>query len=57
MDSNTDADIQKLIATVFQNSTMLIIAHRLETLDCCDRILRLERGSPTTIVEVVHGQI
>ena len=31
---------------------MLIIAHRLETLNHCNRVLRIEHGSPTRVIEV-----
>ena len=52
MDSKTDAIVQSTISDSFQESTMLIIAHRLETLDHCNRVIRLEHGPPTRVIEM-----
>ncbi|XP_030058334.1 LOW QUALITY PROTEIN: multidrug resistance-associated protein 5-like [Microcaecilia unicolor] len=43
-DSETDALIQETIKDVFSNCTILIIAHRLNTVLNCDRIMVLEDG-------------
>lgn len=44
VDVETDALIQKTIRTAFQGVTVLIIAHRLDTVADCDAIVELQDG-------------
>ena len=44
IDSEMDAMIQQTISEVFANCTMLVIAHRLNTVLSCHRILVLDAG-------------
>lgn len=44
IDLKTEEKIQKCIDQDFKNTTMLIIAHRIQTIMNCDRILVLEKG-------------
>lgn len=57
VDENTDETIQSIIAEKFRDRTVLMIAHRLNTVAHCDRILVLDKGiivnfdTPTNIMK------
>ncbi|MBW0487072.1 hypothetical protein O181_026787 [Austropuccinia psidii MF-1] len=44
VDPETDLDIQAVIRTEFKGCTILVIAHRLNTILDCDRILVISKG-------------
>ncbi|MFD1319128.1 ABC transporter ATP-binding protein [Loigolactobacillus zhaoyuanensis] len=44
IDSNTEADVQKAMATLLQNKTSFVIAHRLSTIQAADQILVIDQG-------------
>jgi ABC-type multidrug transport system fused ATPase/permease subunit len=44
IDFKTESIIQNAVESLFKNSTVIIIAHRLNTVLKCDRILKLNKG-------------
>ena len=44
LDNKTEAELMKSINSLRGDKTMIIIAHRLSTLDSCDRIYKLDNG-------------
>ena len=44
VDGDTDANIQKVLRTEFKNTTLLTIAHRLNTIEDYDKILVMDHG-------------
>lgn len=49
LDSLTEAEVMEAIRPLSGRKTLIIIAHRLTTLEGCDQILRLERGRGTVL--------
>ncbi len=45
LDSATEAAVMEAINTLAQTSTVIMIAHRLSTVQHCDRVIRLANGS------------
>jgi ABC-type multidrug transport system fused ATPase/permease subunit len=45
VDSNTDTMIQTMVRSAFKNSTTVTIAHRLNTIMDCDRVMVLKDGN------------
>ena len=44
LDNETEARLMKTIETISQNRTVIMVAHRLSTLENCDRIIALKDG-------------
>ncbi|QNI66408.1 ABC transporter ATP-binding protein [Synechococcus sp. BMK-MC-1] len=44
LDNRTEAEVMEAIEGLDQQITVLLIAHRLSTVQCCDRIFMLEQG-------------
>lgn len=49
VDVQTDAILQKVIRTAFKGVTMLIIAHRLGTVEDCDQIVEISAGEVKSV--------
>ena len=49
LDNETEKKIMEEIYKIGEDKTMIIIAHRISTLDGCDRIVKLENG------EIING--
>ena len=50
MDYDTDSMIQRIMAEAFADCTMVIIAHRVESLQGVDYLLELEEGQMLTLI-------
>lgn len=44
LDSNTEIEVMKAVSALHGEKTILIVAHRLSTVEKCDRLYRLEKG-------------
>ena len=55
LDNETQNNIQKAIANLHKDYTILIIAHRLSTIINCDRILFMENGK--IVDEGTHSEL
>lgn len=51
LDTETETAVMTAIERLDRNLTILIIAHRLSTLNSCDRVVRLEGGSVSMTAE------
>ena len=45
LDTHTEETVMEAINTVSESLTVIMIAHRLSTVESCDRVIRLEHGS------------
>lgn len=60
LDTLTESDVMQAVTALQSSKTILIIAHRLSTVDHCDRIYRLEQGkvvSSGTPAEMLASQM
>ena len=52
IDNKTEAFIQEIIKTKFEGSTMIMIAHRLNTILHCEKVVVMENGKVVEFGEV-----
>ena len=45
LDTDTESSVMAAIEGLSEDLTIIMIAHRLSTLQHCDRVIRLENGS------------
>ena len=56
LDLNTDHVMQSMLREEFKGCTVIVVAHRLETVVCCDKIVVMgdgsviEQGSPKDLI-------
>ncbi|EQC24811.1 ATP-binding cassette, subfamily C (CFTR/MRP), member 5, partial [Saprolegnia diclina VS20] len=61
IDHETDQNLQQVIRTAFANSTVLTVAHRLDTVLDCDRIMVFDQGrcvqcdTPQSLIDAGEG--
>jgi ATP-binding cassette, subfamily B, bacterial PglK len=61
LDVATEAEVMKAVTAMHGKKTVVIVAHRLSTVEQCDRLCRLERGrivregTPTEVLEQLVG--
>ena len=44
LDAETEVAVMKSLNSISENRTLILIAHRLSTLESCNRIIRLDHG-------------
>lgn len=44
LDNDTESDIMEAVRALQKDKTLIIVAHRPSTVDCCDQLFRLEAG-------------
>ena len=44
LDTRTEETVMKTINSLSDSLTVIMIAHRLSTVESCDRVIRLEQG-------------
>lgn len=54
VDNDTDNIIQDMIRLKFKNTTILTIAHRLNTISECDRIMVIDNGNLVEIDSAIN---
>lgn len=53
LDNETETDVMRSVASLKGNKTIIIVAHRLSTVNFCDHVYRIEQGK---IVEKIEKQ-
>ena len=56
LDNETESRLMETIYAVSQNRTVIMVAHRITTLQRCNRIVVLEWGAIKTITDYQHLQ-
>ena len=55
LDAETDAQIQEVLRTELAGATVLVIAHRRETLTGADLVVRLDSGRIAELIDKDRG--
>jgi len=58
LDTATEHEVMKAVAALHGNKTLLIVAHRLSTVEQCDRLYHFEHGEIRSMGEpskIIHG--